>query len=558
VKTLAPITLFVYNRPDHTKKTVEALRQNFLAKESDLFIFSDGPKGDADINSVQEVRQYLKTIDGFKSVNIEQKAENHGLSNSIIAGVTKIVNEFEKIIVLEDDLVTSKYFLQYMNDGLEFYKNEEKVISIHGYIFPIKERLDHNFFIKGADCWGWATWKRGWGLFNADGQDLLKQLKDKKLTREFDFDNSYPYTKMLEDQINGKVNSWAIRWCASAFLKNKLTLYPKHSLVQNIGLDGGGVHCSKTDKFDITLGQNRIFIDNIEIAENKKIKLFIQKFFQPKVSMFRKIKNKIKKKISKVNCKQLYGWFKTDLSWDRAQKLCSGYDAELILEKCKNSLLKVKNGEAEYERDSVVFEKIQYSWPMLSALLLASSCGDGKLDIIDFGGSLGSSYFQNRNFLGHLKKVNWNIVEQDNFVKCGQEYFQDDILKFYSDIDSCLKENNPNIILLSSVIQYLQNPYEMLHKIIDYGFDFIIIDRTTFNSKDEDILTIQKVPPEIYQASYPCWIFNKEKIIKVLAEKYCLMECFSDFCGSESSIRISGKNDTNYLNISGFIFNKKR
>lgn len=558
MKTLAPITLFVYNRPDHTKKTVEALRQNFLAKESDLFIFSDGPKGDADINSVQEVRQYLKTIDGFKSVNIEQKAENHGLSNSIIAGVTKIVNEFEKIIVLEDDLVTSKYFLQYMNDGLEFYKNEEKVISIHGYIFPIKERLDHNFFIKGADCWGWATWKRGWGLFNADGQDLLKQLKDKKLTREFDFDNSYPYTKMLEDQINGKVNSWAIRWCASAFLKNKLTLYPKHSLVQNIGLDGGGVHCSKTDKFDITLGQNRIFIDNIEIAENKKIKLFIQKFFQPKVSMFRKIKNKIKKKISKVNCKQLYGWFKTDLSWDRAQKLCSGYDAELILEKCKNSLLKVKNGEAEYERDSVVFEKIQYSWPMLSALLLASSCGDGKLDIIDFGGSLGSSYFQNRNFLGHLKKVNWNIVEQDNFVKCGQEYFQDDILKFYSDIDSCLKENNPNIILLSSVIQYLQNPYEMLHKIIDYGFDFIIIDRTTFNSKDEDILTIQKVPPEIYQASYPCWIFNKEKIIKVLAEKYCLMECFSDFCGSESSIRISGKNDTNYLNISGFIFNKKR
>ena len=159
--SLAPIVLFVYNRPEHTRKTVKALQDNDLTDESILYIFSDAAKNDDEVENVEKVREYIRTISGFKQIIIIEREKNYGLANSIISGVTEIVNKYGKIIVLEDDLVTSKYFLSFMNDALEIYKDENKVICIHGYIYPIKSELPETFFIKGADCWGWATWKRG-------------------------------------------------------------------------------------------------------------------------------------------------------------------------------------------------------------------------------------------------------------------------------------------------------------------------------------------------------------------------------------------------------------
>lgn len=164
MNNLAPIALFVYNRPMHTRQTVEALLANELAAESDLIIFADGAKSGKDADAVQEVREYIHSISGFKSIKINEQDTNQGLANSVIAGVTEVVNESGRIIVLEDDMVTSPYFLNYMNDSLEMYKDEDKVISIHGYMYPVKEKLPETFFLQGADCWGWATWKRGYYL----------------------------------------------------------------------------------------------------------------------------------------------------------------------------------------------------------------------------------------------------------------------------------------------------------------------------------------------------------------------------------------------------------
>ncbi|MGB4775168.1 MAG: glycosyltransferase family 2 protein, partial [Daejeonella sp.] len=183
--------------------------------------------------------------------------------------VTEIVNKYERIIVLEDDLVTSPYFLQYMNDGLNVYKDCEEVISIHGYIYPVSVELPETFFIKGADCWGWATWKRGWDLFEPNGEKLLNEIIKRGLTYQFDFNGSYPYTQMLKDQIAGLNNSWAIRWNASAFLKNKLTLYPGKSLVQNIGNDGTGTHSGTSNTFNINLYSSSIIVDNNTIKPSQ-------------------------------------------------------------------------------------------------------------------------------------------------------------------------------------------------------------------------------------------------------------------------------------------------
>ncbi|NCQ13070.1 glycosyltransferase family 2 protein [Candidatus Falkowbacteria bacterium] len=295
---LAPVALFVYNRPNHTRQTVEALQNNILAPESDLIIFSDGPKDSTESREgVLAVREYLKTVSGFKSVRVVIRDKNNGLANSIITGVTEVINQYGRIVVLEDDMISSKHFLQYMNEALSFYERDEKVISIHAYIYPVKKSLPETYFLKGADCWGWATWKRGWDLFEADGQKLLNELEDKKLTQEFDFSSSYPYTQMLEDQIAGRNNSWAIRWYASAFLKNKLTLYPGQSLINNIGFDGSGTHCGEITKIDFVndVDDIKIKVDAIKVVENLEAKSVVINYLKEQTNLWTKGKQYLKR-----------------------------------------------------------------------------------------------------------------------------------------------------------------------------------------------------------------------------------------------------------------------
>ena len=297
--SIAPVVLFTYNRLAHTQKTVSYLQKNDLANQTPLYIYSDGPNKAEDLIKVNEVRNYLRTIEGFASVKIFERERNIGLAESIITGVTEILNSYDKVIVVEDDLLTSQYFLTYMNDALSFYENNNEVISIHGYVYPVAEQLPDTFFIKGADCWGWATWKRGWSLFERDGTKLLNELNSRSLTEAFDFDNAYYFTQMLEDQIAGKNNSWAIRWNASAFLKDKLTLYPGHSLVQNIGHDNSGVHSSANQSFDVDLYQHPLKITNIPVLQSEIGYRAFRNYFS-KTNPFKPKQNFIKRFLKKV------------------------------------------------------------------------------------------------------------------------------------------------------------------------------------------------------------------------------------------------------------------
>lgn len=286
----SPICLFTYNRLHHTQRTIAALHANPLANQSDLFIFSDGPKTEKDRVAINTLRKYLSKIEGFKSINIIEREHNLGLANSIIQGVTQIVNQYGKVIVLEDDLELSPYFLTFMNEGLALYQNEAKVASIHGYTFPFKATLPSTFFLKGADCWGWATWKRAWDKFEPDGIKLLKALKAKNLNKEFDFNHTQPNIQMLKDQIAGKNNSWAIRWNASAFIHDMLTLYPGKSLVRNIGFDNSGMHCVATDMYDVTVSKEPIILEQIPIAKNEEA-------YQIYVNYFKSLREPLHKKL---------------------------------------------------------------------------------------------------------------------------------------------------------------------------------------------------------------------------------------------------------------------
>lgn len=268
----APIVLFIYNRAEHTQKTLEALAQNILADQSDLFIFADGPKENASeeqLLKIKKTREVAKSQKWCKEVTVIESEKNKGLAASVIAGVTEIVNKYGSVIVLEDDLITSPYFLKYMNDALNVYKDEEKVACIHGYVEEHTKKLPETFFLKGADCWGWATWKRAWDIFNPNGKELLEQLHANKCEKHFNFDNTFPYVKMLEEQIAGKINSWAIRWLSSAYLNDMYCLYPNKSLVINDGFDGSGIHCGEMSFLQNKLADSPV---NVIYQEPKECK----------------------------------------------------------------------------------------------------------------------------------------------------------------------------------------------------------------------------------------------------------------------------------------------
>src|SRR3990172_934262 len=231
-------------------------------------------------------------------------------------------------------------------------------------------------------------------------------------------------------------------------------------------------------------------------------------------------------------------------TWRDARNSSSGYDSLEVIQKTAESARKVRDGDVAYERDSVLFDKIQYSWPLLAGLLWIATQKENRLNLVDFGGSLGSTYYQNRSFLSHLKEMRWSIVEQKIFAECGKREFENEHLKFYDDLDECFREQRPNAILFSSVLQYLEKPYAVLDKVQSLGFEFILIDRTPFLEKGGDRITVQKVPPEIYPASYPCWFLSHEKFLDAMNVHYSLLAEFEGF----------DKTDVKDSVFKGFIF----
>ncbi|MHC1733562.1 MAG: methyltransferase, TIGR04325 family [Bacteroidales bacterium] len=235
-------------------------------------------------------------------------------------------------------------------------------------------------------------------------------------------------------------------------------------------------------------------------------------------------------------------------SWGDASARCTGYDAGHILSKVLDATLKVKSGEAAFERDSVLFDEIEYSWPITAGLMWAAACGGGRLNVLDFGGALGSSYFQNRKLLSTLSSVRWNVVEQSHYVQAGKVHVQDEQLRFYLSIDECLGENQPNVVLFSGVLQYLSDPFLSIKKVLKSNIGLIILDRTIVNPSSLNNIYVQHVPASIYPASYPCWSLSEGALVSLLSSKYKIESSFPSLKFSELD-KIGSE-------FKGFIFSK--
>lgn len=292
----APILLLTYNRPLHTKNAIMSLLSNRLAAESDLFIYSDAPQTDADAPLVNETRRLIRDIKGFKNITIVERDKNWGLARNVIDGVTTLLDRYGEIIVVEDDLVVSPHFLQFMNDALEVYRNEPKVGHIQAHNFTNDSTLPDTFLIKWTGSWGWGTWKRAWKHFNPDGTALLEELEKRRLTYRFDFNGKYGFTRMLRRQIEGKNNSWAIRWNASLFINDILSVNAGKSLVQNNGFDGSGTNCGGGNLYNTDMYQQPLSVEKITpIEENETARMAFVRYYGRTNSFWAKAIRRIKR-----------------------------------------------------------------------------------------------------------------------------------------------------------------------------------------------------------------------------------------------------------------------
>lgn len=298
---LAPIVLFVYNRPWHTQQTLDALVKNELAEDSILYVFADGAKQNPtaeDLNKIKQVHSIIEKQKGFKEIHFIKRDRNFGLADNIVSGVTEIVNKYGKIIVIEDDIVTSIGFLKYMNVALNYYIDNSKVFHISGYMYPHNQNLPETFFYNVTLCWGWATWKRAWYYYENDTIKLVEYLnKNKKWDELNRFGGDFLESQLLANK-SGKLKTWFIKWHASTLMQNGYTLYPNLSLVNNIGFDNSGENNGKTDDFHHRFLKNKIEIEEIPLIENNLALLIIKNFYYKLNN--KSILNKIKSLIYKL------------------------------------------------------------------------------------------------------------------------------------------------------------------------------------------------------------------------------------------------------------------
>lgn len=292
-KPPAPVVLFVYNRPNHTKYTLEALADNPLARDTSLYIFSDGSASKDDLDNVLRVRSICRNAKGFKSITVVENNGNLGLANSIIKGVTEVVNCYGKVIVLEDDIVTSPVFLEYMNDALDYYELNQNVWHISGWNYPIDaDGLPETYFWKTMNCWGWGTWKDRWDCFEKDPDKLIKTWSRKDI-HKFNLKGNYNFWEQIVRNANGDINTWAIFWYATIFINNGYCLNPTKTLVNNIGHDGSGINCSAEDLYRGNLSLITPALPKSVSVNNEVLEEVIKFYKSLKPSLYHRIKNKL-------------------------------------------------------------------------------------------------------------------------------------------------------------------------------------------------------------------------------------------------------------------------
>lgn len=493
------LAVFAYKRPDHLRQTLAALADNHGIDDWDVYFFLDGPRSAQDEQAVQQVRAVVEASSFFPRCTIQAEISNRGLYSAITSGVSYVLSRHESIVVLEEDIVTASSFLDYMRMGLETYRDEAGVGSIHGFLPPFKENaLPETFFLRGADCWGWATWRDRWSCFRADASAMLREIETRKLSHHFNLLGNYAYTDLLAARASGQSGSWAICWHASCYLAGLHTLYPGRSLVENIGLDNSGEHCQPSPMMASTAASQPIRVRKIEVKELPWVHEKYSEYFSSTRRHSHKLQRVVKLlddktrsvsrralrlmgRLSQRKSAFLRSTNRTSIlhltgpysDYETALLHSQGYDSSVVLDKVYQGVLAVLNREAAYERDGTAFKKAPETLHLNNLLSSILKPGD---TVVDFGGGLGGLFINHPSlFKACGRRV---VVEQDSFVGAGQSLCRDFgiAIEFLNSLS--LLDSEPDVLILSSVLSYLPDPFLVLDQAAKLRPKAIIVDRT--------------------------------------------------------------------------------
>jgi len=520
------ICVFAYKRPSHFERVLKALQENCHVSNMPVRIYLDAPKSWKEKDDCSNVLKTAKSQVWGQSTEVIMRDKNLGLFDSLVGGITETLAEWDSVIVLEDDILASPFLIRFLIEGLSLYQSEKIVASIHGYTPPIKESLPETFFLRGADCWGWATWRDRWQLFRHDAAAMAQEIRDRGLVHEFNLNGNYDYLGMLDARAAGLNNSWAICWHASCFLANKLTLYPGRSLVTNIGIDGSGEHCGPSIVLATEASQSPVQVTKIPVEVSPSVySKYCDHFSSKNARILRlkavaaEIKNNFIQLVNKNNHRRLALIGPYD-SYEEAAQHSSGFESKVILDKVYKAVVDVLEGNSAYERDGNTFA----IHPLVDHLrrLLSTYLKENDV-VVHFGGGLGGAFVNNRDLFGHLNR--YIVVEQSIFVEAGRELSRRYGLQIQFIDNLCQLTAQTDIIILSSVLQYIPNTEQVLQEVAELLPRVIIIDRTAFSPDN----TLQKWwiqnEPSYYGTplSYPIRPLSVDKILSSLRQ-YSVVE----------------------------------
>lgn len=525
VQSRLALAIFAYKRPDHLRQTLAALANNNGINDWDIYFFLDGPRTAEDEQAVQEVRDVIEASSFFPRCKIRAESSNRGLYSAITKGVSYVLSRHESVVVLEEDIVTASSFLDYMRTSLELYRDEAAVGSIHGYLPPFRNNaFPETFFLRGADCWGWATWRDRWECFREDASQMLREIESQGLAYHFNLLGNYPFTDLLAARASGQSGSWAICWHASCYLAGLHALYPGRSLVENIGLDNSGEHCQPSPMMASTAASQPIRVSKVPVEELPWVHSTYSEYFSSANRRTNRLKRLVKLLYGQSQsvgrrvlglCRRLYRRKPALLrptigisilhlngpypDYETALLHSQGYDSSVVLEKVQQGVLAVLNGKAEYERDGTAFDKAPEILHLNILLRSLLNVGD---TVVDFGGGLGGLFINNPSLFEPCSRR--IVVEQDSFVRAGQKLCGEYSLSIEFLNSLSLLESVPDVLILSGVLPYLSDPFLVLDEVAKLKPKAIIVDRTAITDSSTLQWFVQENPGYYREpVSYP-------------------------------------------------------
>lgn len=538
-----PVVLFAYARPVHLARALACLRENAVPV---IYAYADGAKGAADAMAVAEVRSVLRAVD-WCELHLIERSDNLGLGRNVLAGVSEVAAKHEAFIVWEDDLICVSGTYAWMCSALHHYADKVQVMSISAWTHPriTPSDVGDSPYVDGrADCWVWGAWARSWtGMTAETAMQKLQVVVERGLSADaYGADLPVQATQEL-----GK-NIWAVRWLYHHFQHGGLCLRPPWTMVEHIGFDA-----TATNAAGATEWANPALRP---VPPIPKVWPSVQEHFDCRslwrkanpVSGRRKLKTLAKRFLPEAWLHRLLKWreprvYRGDYAtWAEARAKSDGYDSAAILRNVIEATRAVRDGRATWERDTVLFYEPKPHEPLLDALRTAAAGeADGRLSVLDFGGALGSTWWQHRSWLADFPGLRWSVVEQAGFVEVGRREFTVGALRFYDSLDGCFAAEHPNVVLLSSVLPYVENPHALLADLASRDCCTLIVDRTGFTTMGRDWLAVQHVPASIYEASYPCWFFDRDRLLApLLAANWKVVSEWPTFDGTGHGFEYRG------------------